>query len=61
MLIATTKLNGIPQDPYVNGSHPDHANLHGFGSLTVVPIYEELNELHEGTINIVLAHDGEGG
>ena len=34
-----------------------HAALHG--SLTVASIYEEINDLHEETVDIVLAHNWE--
>ena len=46
-----------PVGPYVNNSRPDRVALHG--SLTVAEIYEEFTDLHEETVETVLAQNRE--
>ena len=47
----TNQAEWRPIGPFVNNSRPDHA--------TVASIYEEINDLHEETVDIVLAHNWE--
>jgi hypothetical protein len=47
----TNQAEWRPIGPFVNNSHPDHA--------TVASIYEEINDLHEETVDIFLAHNWE--
>ena len=53
----TNQAEWRPIGPFVNTSRPDHAALHG--TLTVASIYEEINDLHEETVDIVLAQNRE--
>src|ERR1700761_9665448 len=47
----TNQAEWRPIGPFVNNSHPDHA--------TIASIYEEINDLHEETVDIVLAYNWE--